>query len=101
MRDLLIASPTGGPPDIAHADALVLAHPPAAALGWLPALCKGTALYVRVVPGAVDLDAARAAPRDGFHGGFAETAEAAAILTAVFGRGPGPGCGPRRPLPLG
>ena len=228
MRVLLIASPAGGPPDLAHADALVLAHPPPTPPVWLPALRDGTPLYVRVAPGAAGLDAAlalapdgivlqgvaeaaeiarlgvrlavheaeagrpdgatrivaglagarallrfgggtgrfprlaglfcafdalahdlglaldppsrdapcpaplmqargllvlaaaphgvpafdapisspdraaaRAARRDGFRGGLAETAEAAAILAVAFGRGPGPGGGPRGPLPLG
>ena len=65
MRVLLIASPAGGPPDLAHADALVLAHPPPAPPGWLPAARARMPLYVRVAPGAADLDAALALAPDG------------------------------------
>lgn len=67
MRVLLIASPAGGPPDIADADALVLAAPTAAP-DWLPALRRGPGaplLYVQVAPGAEDLDAALALRPDG------------------------------------
>ena len=96
-----IASPAFGSPDLAHAGALVLAHYPATVPGRLPTLRERTPLYVRVAPGAVDLDPARAAQRNGVRGSLAETAEAAAVLAEVIGSGSASGSGPRRPLPLG
>ena len=68
MRVLLIAAPAGGLPEIAHADALVLAAVPTAAPDWLPALRRGPGappLYIQVAPGAADLDAALALRPDG------------------------------------
>ncbi|WP_375454586.1 aldolase/citrate lyase family protein [uncultured Methylobacterium sp.] len=68
MRVLLIASPEGGAPDTAHADVLVLAHPPATAPDWLDGLRRrpgAPALYVRVAPGATDFEAALALRPDG------------------------------------
>lgn len=68
MRVLLIASPAGAPPDLAHADALVLDHAPAAEPAWLPPLRRrpgALPLYVRVAPSAADLAAALALRPDG------------------------------------
>ena len=68
MRVLLIASPAGGPPDLAHADALVLAHPPAEAPDWLTTLrgrSDGPALYVQADAGATAFAAATALRPDG------------------------------------
>ncbi|WP_375465841.1 aldolase/citrate lyase family protein [uncultured Methylobacterium sp.] len=68
MRALLIASPDADEPALGRADGLVLAHAPARAPPWLAALRRrpaAPALYVRVAPGAPDLDAALALAPDG------------------------------------